>query len=123
VAGPASANLLGASLLLLWVAAIASAVVDNILFTIALIPVIHQLESLGIQTAPLWWALALGAGFGGNGTPIGATANVITVALSAKTRTPITMRIWLRSGLPVMLVTCVIASLLFALFFGWMSTR
>lgn len=122
VAGPARANLLGASLLLLWVAAIASAVVDNIPFTIALIPVIHQLEALGIAVAPLWWALALGAGLGGNGTPIGARANVITVALSAKTRTPITLRIWLRSGLPVMLVTCVIASLLFALFFGWMST-
>ncbi|MDQ1301321.1 MAG: Citrate transporter, partial [Chloroflexota bacterium] len=122
VAGPANANLLGASLLLLWIAALASAVVDNIPFTIALIPVIHQLESLGITVAPLWWALALGAGFGGNGTPIGATANVITVALSAKTRTPITLRIWLRSGLPVMLVTCIIASLLFALFFGWMST-
>ncbi len=121
VAGPANANLLGASLLLLWVAAIASAVVDNIPFTIALIPVIQQLETLGIAVAPLWWALALGAGLGGNGTPIGATANVITVALSAKTRTPITLRIWLRSGLPVMLVTCLIASLLFVLFFNWMQ--
>lgn len=122
VAGPASANLLVASLLLLWVAAIASAVIDNIPFTIALVPVIQQLGTLGINTSPLWWALALGAGFGGNGTPIGATANVITVAQSAKTRTPITLRIWLRSGLPVMLVTCAIATVLFALFFGWMST-
>ncbi len=122
VAGPAQTNLLGASLLLLWLAAIVSAVVDNIPFTIALIPVIQELGALGIGVAPLWWALALGAGLGGNGTPIGATANVVTVALSAKTRTPITTRIWVRSGLPVMLVTCVIASLLFALFFGWMST-
>jgi Na+/H+ antiporter NhaD/arsenite permease-like protein len=122
VAGPAQTNLLAASLLLLWLAAIVSAVVDNIPFTIALIPVIQQLGDLGIAVSPLWWALALGAGLGGNGTPIGATANVITVALSAKTRTPITLRIWLRSGLPVMLVTCLIASLLFALFFGWMST-
>ncbi len=59
---------------------------------------------------------------GGDGASIGATANVIILALSAKTRTPITLRVWLRSGLPVMLVTCVIASLLSALFFGWMST-
>ena len=120
VAGPAQTNLLGASLLLLWLAAIVSAVVDNIPFTIALIPVIQELGLQGIGVAPLWWALALGAGLGGNGTPIGATANVITVSLSAKTHTPITTRIWVRSGLPVMLATCVIASLLFALFFGWM---
>ena len=123
VAAPARANLLGASLLLLWMAALVSAVVDNIPFTIALIPVIQQLTSLGIGTEPLWWALALGAGFGGNGTPIGASANVIVTALSAKTRTPITLRTWLRAGLPVMLATCTVASVLMVLFFGWMRTR
>ena len=99
-----------------------TAVVDNIPFTIALIPVIQQLGSQNIETAPLWWALALGAGFGGNGSPIGATANVITVSLSEKTDTPITTRIWLRSGLPVTLVTCVVATVLFIVFFGWMNT-
>ncbi len=123
VAGLASASLLGASLLMLWVAAGLSAVVDNIPFTIAMIPVIERLGYLGVNPTPLWWALALGAGFGGNGTPIGSTANVVTVALSEKTRTPITTRVWLRSGLPVMLVTCVVASLMFILFFGWMQTR
>ena len=123
VAGLADANLLGASLLMLWVAASLSAVVDNIPFTIAMIPVIERLSHLGVNPIPLWWALALGAGFGGNGTPIGSTANVVTVALSEKTRTPITTRIWLRSGLPVMLVTCVAASLLFVLLFGWMQSR
>jgi Na+/H+ antiporter NhaD/arsenite permease-like protein len=69
----------------------------------------------------LQWAAALGAGLGGNGTPIGATANVITVSLSKKTHTPITTPVWLRSGLPVMIATCAVASVLFALFFGWMS--
>lgn len=122
VVGSAKAHLLAASLLLLWLAAGLSAVVDNIPFTIAMIPVIQELATLGVPTAPLWWALALGAGLGGNGTPIGATANVITVALSNRTRTPITTRIWLRSGLPVTVVTCVIASLFVVLFFGWMST-
>ncbi|MGC8781154.1 MAG: ArsB/NhaD family transporter [Anaerolineae bacterium] len=122
VVGSAQAHPLADSLVLLWLAAGLSAVVDNIPFTIALIPVIQELAGLGAPAAPLWWALALGAGLGGNGTPIGATANVITVALSGRTRTPITTRIWLRSGLPVMLVTCIIASLLFALFFGWMNT-
>ncbi len=119
----ADASLLGASLVMLWVAAILSAVIDNIPFTIAMIPVIERLGFLGINSTPLWWALALGAGFGGNGTPIGSTANVVTVALSEKTRTPITMRVWVRSGLPVMLVTCTVASLLFILLFGWMQTQ
>jgi Na+/H+ antiporter NhaD/arsenite permease-like protein len=122
VAGLAQANLLAASLLVLWVAAIASATVDNIPFTIAFVPVIQQLGQLGVPTSPLWWALALGAGFGGNATPIGSTANIIVVTLSEKTRTPITTQIWMRAGVPVMIVTCILGSVLFALFFGWMST-
>lgn len=121
IAELARANLLAASLILLWGAAIISAVVDNIPFTIAVIPLLLQLEALGVEATPLWWALALGAGFGGNGTPIGATANIITVNLSAKTHTPITTLLWLRVGLPVMLVTCLVASLAFVIFFGWMS--
>ncbi|MCX7706509.1 MAG: ArsB/NhaD family transporter [Anaerolineae bacterium] len=110
-----------ASLTLFWVAAILSALVDNIPFTVALIPVILELGTLGVNVRPLWWALALGAGLGGNGTPIGATANVVTVALSSRTHTPITLRIWLRSGLPVTLVTCVLISALFALLFHWLG--
>jgi Na+/H+ antiporter NhaD/arsenite permease-like protein len=115
-------NLLLASVVLLWVAAIVSAAVDNIPFTIAMVPIIQNIGSLGIQTSPLWWALALGAGFGGNGTPLGSTANVVTVSLSEKTRTPITMRTWLRTGLPVMLVTSLIATVIFVIFFEWMKT-
>lgn len=122
VAGLAQANPLVACLALLWVAALLSAVVDNIPFTIAMIPVIQGLSAFGVVLWPFWWALALGAGLGGNGTTIGATANVITVNLSAKTHRPITTRIWLRSGLPVMLATCLVASIVFALLFGWMST-
>lgn len=122
VGGLASENLLLASLVLLWTAALASSVVDNIPFTIALIPVIQSLGSMGISVTPLWWALALGAGFGGNGTPIGATANVVVVTLSERTHTPITARIWLRTGLPVMIATCAVASLMFILLFGWMNT-
>ena len=121
LAEPAQKNPLAASLALLWVAAIISAVVDNIPFTIAMLPVIQELGELGVVVLPFWWALALGAGLGGNGTPIGATANVITVALSGKTHTPITTPLWLRSGLPVMIATCAVASVLFGLIFGWMS--
>lgn len=122
VAGLARENLLGASLSLLWLGAAVSAVVDNIPFTIAVIPLIQHLQGLGIPASPLFWALALGAGFGGNGTPIGSTANVVVVSLSERTSQPITTQIWLRSGLPVMIVTCVVGSLLFYLLFGVMLT-
>jgi Na+/H+ antiporter NhaD/arsenite permease-like protein len=72
-----------------------------------------------VNIAPLWWALAFGAGFGGNGTIIGSTANIIVVNLSEKTRTPITASLWLRRGLPVMLVTCTIASILYTILYNW----
>lgn len=121
IEGLARTRPLAASLAFLWVAAIVSAVVDNVPFTIALIPVIQRLASFGVNAVPLWWALALGAGLGGNGTPIGSTASVITVALSERTRAPITSRLWLRSGLPVTLATCAVISVLFALLFRWMS--
>jgi Na+/H+ antiporter NhaD/arsenite permease-like protein len=99
----------------IWVVAVLSAVIDNVPITIALIPVIRGLGDSGMDIDPLWWALAFGAGFGGSGTIIGATANIIVVTLSEKTRTPITSKIWNKRGLPVMLVTCAIASILYAL--------
>jgi Na+/H+ antiporter NhaD/arsenite permease-like protein len=94
-------------------------VVDNVPITIAMIPVIKGLGESGMDIAPLWWALAFGAGFGGSGTVIGSTANIIVINLSEKTRHPITSRIWNRRGLPVMLLTCTIASLLFAGLHAW----
>ena len=105
--------------IIIWAVAILSAVVDNIPITIALIPIIKGVGEAGIDIAPLWWALAFGAGFGGNGTIIGSTANIIVVTLSEKTRTPITSALWLRRGLPVMLVACAIASILYIIFYNW----
>jgi Na+/H+ antiporter NhaD/arsenite permease-like protein len=102
---------------LIWIVAALSAVVDNVPITIALIPVIRGLGASGMDADPLWWALAFGAGFGGNGTIIGSTANIIVATLSEKTRTPITSRLWNRRGLPVMLLTCAIASILYAIFY------
>lgn len=102
---------------LIWIVAALSAVVDNVPITIALIPVIRGLGAYGMDVNPLWWALAFGAGFGGNATIIGSTANIVVTTLSEKTRTPITSSIWNRKGLPVMLVTCVIASILFVVYY------
>jgi len=101
-----------ASLAILWGSALMSAIVDNVPFTIAMLPIIVGLGERGIAVAPLWWALALGVGFGGNATPVGATANVLAISFSEKTSEPITASMWMRRGLPVAIVSCIIASLL-----------
>lgn len=107
--------LLGVSLL--WIVAVLSAIVDNIPITIALIPVIQELSLLGVDVSHLWWALAFGAGLGGNGTIIGSTANVIVTSLSEKTRHPISPMLWNKRGLPVMIISCTVASGLYVLFY------
>ncbi len=104
-----------AVLAVLWISAIMSAVVDNIPFTIAMLPIISSLQSQGVNVAPLWWALALGVGFGGNGTPIGSTASVLTVSISERTETPITFRLWIRSGAITSFASCLVASALLIL--------
>ena len=109
-------------LLILWVVAILSAIVDNIPITIALIPVIQGLARSGVDVNPIWWALAFGAGLGGNGTIIGSTANFVVTSLSERTRTPITPLMWSKNGLPVMFITLIITSILYSivtLTFGW----
>ena len=114
-AGNLSPILLG--IIFIWVVAILSAIVDNIPITIALIPVILQLGASGINTTPLWWALVFGAGFGGNGTIIGSTANIVVASLSERTSTPITSGIWNKKGLPAMVVACVVATIMYVIMF------
>lgn len=115
----ASPVLLGVGLL--WLVAGLSAVVDNIPITIAIIPVIHSLEASGIDIGPLWWALAFGAGLGGNGTIIGSTANVVVASLSERTRAPITSVLWNKRGLPVMLATLTVTTILYIIVFPFFS--
>jgi Na+/H+ antiporter NhaD/arsenite permease-like protein len=105
----------------IWVVAGLSAIVDNIPITIALIPVFAELEREGINVQPLWWALAFGAGFGGNGTIIGSTANVFVASLSERTKYPITSQLWNKRGLPVMIVTCFVGSILFVMLYSYLS--
>ena len=107
--------------IIIWVVAILSAFVDNIPITIAMVPVIHGLGAAGMEIGPLWWALAFGAGFGGNGSIIGSTANIVVVSLSEKTRIPITSKVWTKRGLPVMLATCLVGSILYALAFNYFT--
>jgi Na+/H+ antiporter NhaD/arsenite permease-like protein len=105
---------------IVWVSAIASAIVDNIPFTAAMIPVIVSIgvNNPEVEIEPLFWALAMGAGFGGNATPIGSSANVMTVAISERGPRPITTREWIRVGLPVMVITCIVATVFIIVFHG-----
>jgi Na+/H+ antiporter NhaD/arsenite permease-like protein len=79
-------NLTAAIVIVLWVSAIASAFIDNIPFTATMLPIIAFLNQTipGAESGVLWWALSLGACLGGNGTMIGASANVVTVGLAEK---------------------------------------
>jgi Na+/H+ antiporter NhaD/arsenite permease-like protein len=104
---------------IIWIVAGLSAIVDNVPITIALIPVIQGLGASGMEVGPLWWALVFGAGFGGNGTIVGSTANIIVASFSERTRMPITSRLWAQRGLPVMLATCAIASILYTILYRW----
>src|SRR5215213_7709593 len=109
--------------MVIWLSAIVSAFVDNIPFAATMIPLISTLsqnESIsaafgGFAINPLWWALALGAGFGGNGTLIGSSAGIIAVGLSEKQGFNITFNRFLKVGFPFMILTTAIASIVLAI--------
>ena len=99
------------SLLILWISALASAFVDNIPFVATMIPMIKDMGRLGIQNLePLWWSLALGACLGGNGTIIGASANIIVVGLAAHEGHQISFMRFMLVAFPLMLLSIVIAT-------------
>ncbi|TVY01409.1 ArsB/NhaD family transporter [Cohnella terricola] len=100
------------AMLILWMSAIASAFMDNIPFVATMIPLIQDMGNMGISNLePLWWSLALGACLGGNGTLIGASANLITAGLAAKEGYPITFLKFLKYGFPFMLLSVAISCL------------
>jgi len=121
----AGSSLLLACMLLLWGSALASSVLDNIPIVMALIPMVrllieHYSGALGVVddafirshvADPLWWSLALGACLGGNGTLIGASANVVAARIGEKNEAPITFVRFMKYGFPYMLMTVSLASL------------
>ena len=112
-------RLVAALVILLWVSAIASAFIDNIPYTITMVPVILQISyDLNIELGPLIWALAFGACLGGNGTLIGASANVVTAGMSEEAGYPISFNEFFRAGFPVMLMTVTIITFYMVLVFG-----
>lgn len=99
------------SMLILWLSAFASAFLDNIPFVATMIPMIQEMGQMGVSNLePLWWSLALGACLGGNGTLIGASANLIVAGMSGKEGHPITFIKYLKVGFPLMLLSIVLAS-------------
>jgi Na+/H+ antiporter NhaD/arsenite permease-like protein len=109
-AGNRTAELLGIA----WASSIGSAVVDNIPFTAAMIPVVESLEG-GSGDDAYWWALALGACFGGNATLVAAAANVAAAGMAERAGRPIGFVSFLKVGVPVTLASMVIATAYIAL--------
>jgi Na+/H+ antiporter NhaD/arsenite permease-like protein len=117
--GHTNPRLLG--VVIIWVVAGLSALVDNVPVTIAMISLLSGLAVAGVNVSALWWAVVFGAGFGGNATKIGSGANILIVSLSEQTSAPISARLWSRRGLPVAIATCIVGSVLFVLFYDWLA--
>ena len=106
-------------LVLLWASALLSCILDNIPFVATLIPLIIAMGQSGIDVVPLWWAISLGACLGGNGTLIGASANVVLAGISSKHGYPITFRSFLKVGFPTMIISIVISTVYLLVRFGF----
>jgi Na+/H+ antiporter NhaD/arsenite permease-like protein len=107
-------NLIIAIMLILWVSAIMSAIIDNIPFTATMLPVVAYLNQHipgAADTGVLWWALALGACFGGNGTLVGASANIVTAGMAERSGYPLTFISFLKIGALITIITLIVASL------------
>lgn len=111
-------DLTNTTMLILWLSAIASAFIDNIPFVATLIPMIKDMGAMGMTNLePLWWALSLGACLGGNGTLIGASANVVVASMAAIHGEKISFVKYFLVAFPIMLVSIVISSIYLYLFY------
>jgi|UniRef100_A0A7C3Z787 Na+/H+ antiporter NhaD/arsenite permease-like protein len=119
VASVSRGNLVVAIIMVLWVSALASAAIDNIPFTATMLPIIAFLNTNipGAENGVLWWALALGACFGGNGTMIGASANVVTVGLAEKAGYHISFLYYMKACFVPMLITVGLSTAYLLLFY------
>ncbi len=116
-------NLTGGSevktgLLVLWLSALASAFVDNIPYTATMIPLLQSVGEMShMPMESIWWALSLGACLGGNGTLIGASANVIVAGIAERNGNPISFMEYFKYGFPLMILSVLIATVyLFVVF-------
>ncbi|MGO5066690.1 MULTISPECIES: ArsB/NhaD family transporter [unclassified Clostridium] len=111
-------NLVMTGIFVLWISAIASAFIDNIPFVATMIPLIKAMGTMGgMDIVPLWWALSLGACLGGNGTMIGASANLVVIGIAEKSGYKISFKDYFKLGFPVMLVSIIICTAYLLMFF------
>lgn len=108
--GLTGGNMVITMMAILWIAAIVSAFLDNIPFVATLIPMILTIGKTGMDIAPLWWALSLGACLGGNGTLIGASANVVLSGISNKAGHKLTFASYFKVGFPMMILSILVCS-------------
>ena len=107
-----SGNLTASTMLILWLSAIASAFIDNIPFVATLIPMIKEMGAMGMTNLePLWWALSLGACLGGNGTLIGASANVVVAGMASAHGEKLSFISYLKIACPLMILSIIVASI------------
>jgi Na+/H+ antiporter NhaD/arsenite permease-like protein len=102
---------------ILWISSLGSAFIDNIPFAAALIPVLTDLSRSGVTVYPLWWALSAGTGLGGNGTIVGASANVIATGIAQARGVKITFIEFLKIGMVVLLITTAVANVVLLVMF------
>ncbi|GAB6157256.1 ArsB/NhaD family transporter [Desulfotomaculum varum] len=112
-------EILSTGLLILWLSALASAFVDNIPFVATMIPLLQQMGQMGGITNldPLWWSLALGACLGGNGSLVGAAANVIVAGMAEKRGTPLSFLGFMKIAFPLMILSIAISTVYLLLFY------
>ena len=104
-------DLTATALLILWMSAVISSVLDNIPFVATMIPLIQNMGTMGIENLePLWWALALGACLGGNGTLVGASANLIVAGMASERGVRISFIRYFKIGFPLMILTIVLST-------------
>ena len=106
-----SGNTILTMCIILWTSAIISSFLDNIPFVATLIPLILTMQSKGMDVTPLWWATSLGACLGGNGTLIGASANIVLANVGEKHGYNISFKSYLRIGFPLMILTIIISTI------------
>ncbi|MEQ8174013.1 MAG: ArsB/NhaD family transporter [Syntrophomonadaceae bacterium] len=114
-------KLVPTGVLVLWLSALASAFVDNIPYVATMIPMLQSVGQMSnMPMESIWWSLALGACLGGNGTLIGASANIIVAGIAERYDTPISFTRYLRVGFPLMLLSVFLA-MLYLYFAYWMK--
>lgn len=118
IIGATSSKPIMTMIIILWASALLSTILNNIPFVAALIPLVIDMGQSGMDIFPLWWAISLGACLGGNGTLVGASANIVLANISAKHGHPISFGRFFKLGFPVMLMSVIVSTIYLVLRYG-----